>query len=469
MLLFSTILDINKSLTKEGFIRLVIKWNQESQYESNIIPDIQWNGERNIRFGDECLWMAIEEYRNKNIIAVRFEKVEKDGVIWDTDYIMNFDEMRMAIQLDRSYTEEALKIDPEFSTPHFITILIEQGYLKEDCRMPVLRTPIDITADNLDTVADIVNNGNQCRLPIVYVSKTVNEHNPVNVSWLSSRLKGVAHVLVQTDRHLNYKLRELCNDQNEFNGAIGIYYPNQAMHRRRFLYNRYSGEDPILLSKVVSNIIKYCNSQNLDNLYTWEGVRNSLLTDKLTSQRKEREAAENKVDKIYDTFDEDFKRWEQQVNELTRTSNALKSENQGLRAKLDKSDSIPILTLGEEDEFYQDEIKDMVLCILTDELNSIKEKTRKADVINDLILKNEYKGIGEQRKEKIKNILKGGMKMSIPLRQQLIDMGFEISEEGKHYKLTYFGDARYCVTMAKTASDAREGKNMAATIVREMF
>lgn len=40
MLLYSTMLDVNDTLTKEKFIKLVIKWNQESQYKENIIPGL---------------------------------------------------------------------------------------------------------------------------------------------------------------------------------------------------------------------------------------------------------------------------------------------------------------------------------------------------------------------------------------------------------------------------------------------
>ena len=98
MLLFSTLLPINKGMTKDDFIKLVIRWNKESKYQSNVIPGVQWNGERSIRFGDEYLWLDIQEYRKKNIIAVRFEKIEADGVIWDTDYIVNFDERKIAIR-----------------------------------------------------------------------------------------------------------------------------------------------------------------------------------------------------------------------------------------------------------------------------------------------------------------------------------------------------------------------------------
>ena len=167
MLLFSTILDIEKTLTKDKFIKLVLKWNQGSPHESNVIKGINWKGERNIRYGDQNLWIAIEEYRNKNIIAVRFEKTEQDGAVWDTDYVMNFEEMKMSIRLDRSYLEEALIIDSKFSTPHFITLLIEQGYVKKDGLLDVLKKPIFIDNNNIQLLTDIINGKTMYKLPVV--------------------------------------------------------------------------------------------------------------------------------------------------------------------------------------------------------------------------------------------------------------------------------------------------------------
>lgn len=45
MLLFSTLLDINKIMTKDAFIKLVLEWNQGSPHEDNIIQGIDWDGE----------------------------------------------------------------------------------------------------------------------------------------------------------------------------------------------------------------------------------------------------------------------------------------------------------------------------------------------------------------------------------------------------------------------------------------
>ena len=463
-------------MTKDAFIELVIKWNQSSPHQNNVIENIVWNGERNIRYGTELLSLTIEEYRNKNIIAVRYEKAEENGAIWYTDYVMNFDEMRMSVQLDRSYTEDASPEDTKFSTPHFITMLIENGYLKDDLGLPVSNKPLLINDENLDLMANIINGKQKFKMPIVYVSKTVYNENPVDVGWLSSKLKGTAHVLLQEQVSTGKALKDLCQGNNEYYGAIGIYYPHMSAGHMRYLYRRDTGYDNFLLEKVVRSVIHYSNVQNISILYTWQGVRTALLNDRLLSQREERLAAENaqrkaedEVDNVYAAFDEDIKELQRQVDELSKANEALRCENLGLRNKMESVEAVPILYLGVEDEFYPGEIKDMVLAALDDALRNIKGKSRRADVIRDIFKSNGYRDLSGERQQRVKNLLKGYDGMSKSLRQELIDLGFEITEDGKHYKLTYYGDRRYWTTIAKTPSDHRDGKNAALTISRDML
>ncbi|OYX11331.1 MAG: hypothetical protein B7Y20_10560 [Acidovorax sp. 16-64-162] len=56
--------------------------------------------------------------------------------------------------------------------------------------------------------------------------------------------------------------------------------------------------------------------------------------------------------------------------------------------------------------------------------------------------------------------------MEAKVRSALQDMGFEISEEGKHYKIVFQGDERYTFTMPKSGSDHRGGLNLAGDISR---
>ena len=502
MLLFSTILDIKKTMTKDDFIGLVIEWNQGSPHANNIIPGIQWKGERNIRYGEDGLWLDIEEYRNQNIIAVRYEKKEDDGAIWDTDYVMNFNSMKMSVRLDRSYTAEALDADPKFSTPHFITLLIERGYLQDDHQLSVQRSATVINAENVGLLIDVINRKTKFNLPVVYVSKTYNDEDPVNVSYLASRLKGVAHVMVEEGNWLNHTIKEQCSGNNEYYGAIGIYYSSRGSSHRRYLYRSAVGYDSFLLERVVRSVIQYSNTQMVDTLFTWQGVNNALLRDRLISQREERlaaeaaqKAAEEEAAKILDTLDEEERRirkqafedarteangildgfdaemqkLQDQVEALTRANEVLQFENQGLKAKLDSRDNIPVLFMGDEFEFYPGEVKDLLLATLTEAAKGIQPKSRRADIVRDIIKNNNYQKLSAAKAEEAKRILKNYDGMSARTRQALKDLGFEITEEGKHYKVTYYGDGRYQTTYSKTPSDGRTGKNSAQQTINMAF
>lgn len=325
-------------------------------------------------------------------------------------------------------------------------------------------------------LARIINGESQYRLPVVYVSKTFYGKDPVDIKRMSSRLKGIAHVLVQKSGWQNSEIRQLCDSKNEYHGAIGIYYPNKAMGHRRFFYRAYDGSDNILMEKVIKSVITYSISQMVNKLYTWSGVNNALLQDRYSSQKEEKLVAEyekakavNEADQLIESVDEELTRLQRQVDRLTKANDSLTYENQGLRAKLDSSEDIPILYLGDEDEFFQGEIREMILDALIEKMKSTPNKTRRHDVLNDIIQKNGYEGVFEKKADEVKATLRDYKSMSGTTKQILTDMGFTITEEGKHYRLTYYGDRRYKTTVAKSGSDHREGKNIAATIIKNML
>ena len=155
--------------------------------------------------------------------------------------------------------------------------------------------------------------------------------------------------------------------------------------------------------------------------------------------------------------------------ELTRANEALQYENQGLRAKLASSENQPLIFLGDEEEFYQGEIRDMVLGSLDEVLNATENATRRADVLEDILDNNPYYHLSEERRQRVKSLFKGYKNLTGAMRQELLDLGFEITESGKHYKITYRGDQRYMVTVGKTPSDNRSGSNNAALISKTML
>ena len=473
MLLFSTILPISDALTPDDFIRLAIECNQTNPYDVNVIPGIVWNGERNIRFGSDDLWMEIGEFGDT--VAVRYEKTDAGGAVWDTDYVMNFAERKMSVRLDRSYLESALNTAAGFSTPAFINMLIERGYLLRDGDLPVTNRPIMIDDNRLNAVAAVIRGESDYELPVVYVSKTYYNDDPVDVEALAYRLKGVAHVLVQRDGRTNGVLRRETGDRNEYSGAIGVYFPNAAVEHKRFLYREYE-TDSYQMEKVIRCVIQYSNAQMVDPLYTWTGVNNARLREMYGAQKEETLAAEllraqavGEAEDLVASVDQEIVGLRARIEQLTKANDALTYENQGLRAKIGSLDDVPVLCVGDEEDFFPGEIQEMVLSALSDALKNTGVGTRRYDVLQDIVERNAADGVLEKRAETLKNEMKNYRNLSGTLRQTLVDMGFTITEDGKHYRLMYYGDSRYKTTLAKSASDVREGMNAAQQIIREMM
>ena len=491
MLLFSTILDINEKLTYEKFFELIVFWNDNQYYEENRIPDFKWTGEFGKRIGSPHLWISFEKY--ESTVAVRYEKRTQDGVIWDTDYVMNFRSMRMAIRLERSYSDDVPVMDAAFSSPYFITHLIDKGYLKKDNKLEFQRDPTYVNSSNIELLANIVNNTSKYKFPVIYVSKTFNNEDPVDVKILAKRLRGMAHVLVQEDVALNKVIQGACSSKNEYKGGIGIYLPGSSVGHKTLMYRREVGPDPMLLDKVIQIILRYCNSHASEPLLTWQGINNAQLLESLGRQQKAREEfeakyreseekrkiieadlseeeerlyeeaqrkARNEADELLAVFDEEQEKLRKQIDDLTSANNALLMENERLRNKISGTDSIPLLYRGVEDDFYAGEVKDLILSTLEKALDSIADNTRRADVVRDIVDNNGYERISESNAEEIKRLLKNYDGMSSKTRQALKDLGFEITEDGKHYKVTYHGDGRYQMAYSKTPSDVRTGKNM---------
>ena len=204
-------------------------------------------------------------------------------------------------------------------------------------------------------------------------------------------------------------------------------------------------------------------------MYELLQLKGNLDKTQKKMQQKAIEEAKAEADKILDSFEEDMLKLQEQVEQLSRANDALTSENYGLRSKINYDDRVPVVFFGDEEEFYSGEIKEMILDALEESLKAATPKTRRYDVLNDILENNAYEKIHEERETIIKNLFKNYKTLSGIMRQELKDIGFEITDDGKHYRLTYYGDDRYKTTIAKTGSDWREGKNIAATILKNMM
>ena len=87
----------------------------------------------------------------------------------------------------------------------------------------------------------------------------------------------------------------------------------------------------------------------------------------------------------------------------------------------------------------------------------------------DLLKANAASGTRQRIEEEIKSLLKTYRDMDARTRNSLARLGFDLPEDGKHYKAVFQGDGRYTFTLPKTSSDHRAGKNMASDINNTLF
>lgn len=471
MLLISTLLSINDRLTRDKFYKLLIEWNQNSPHEASVISNLKWNGERKIVFGDEFKRLSFDEFENRNI--ARYEKVDQDGAQWTTDFVMDFDEMKMAIQLYRFFQPNALRDTGKYSTPYFIKMLSQKRLLADDFDLPTTCSPIEIDDNNCSILASLTNGGTNYQLPVVYVSKNIGNRNPVNVKALASQLGGAAHVLVQQDIILNDRFRECCNDKNAYNGAVEIYYPGRKI-TKRFMYWTFPHYDNNLHRKIVTDVFYNGRVQLISPRYTWSGIKNEIslteLREREAKAKKLASATKNESDQLIQAFDRENDRLKERNKELMEENQQLRDEIRYLQEQKGSRDESPLIFFGNEKEFFPGEIKDIILSVLNDaiEKHMPANRTRRADIIRDIIQSNDYAGILKDKADKLKTMLTGYRTMEKPIRQFLEELGFEITGDGKHYKLKYFGDERYTSILPKTSSDARAGNN-AASKMRTIF
>lgn len=165
----------------------------------------------------------------------------------------------------------------------------------------------------------------------------------------------------------------------------------------------------------------------MDKLYTWQGVSNELLKDRLVSQRKERMEAEqdrdraiNEVEDVYASVDEELKVLQRQVEELTRSNEIQAYEIQSLREKISQIDVVPIIIQGEEQDMYPGEIKDIILSVVEDTLPQVKEGSRREDVLKDILEANNYERLSDARKSGVKRLFKGYTNMSATICREML-------------------------------------------------
>lgn len=474
MLIFSTKLPVKETFTKQKFFELVVRWNQDSPHHR--IDGIEWDGGCRHRWGDMKNMLEITEY--DDVAAAHFVQNEQFGVHWTTEFILHAGRKEIGIYLSREATENTVYFHKEFKPPYFLKLLMRENVLGADVGLHISGYPhsFGATADERQVLTQLcLEDDGTFRLPVVYLTRDwFTEHCVIDESELARRLCGVAHVLVESDKDVSRALKALCNGQNVYNGGMAIYFPSVSATAKRFV--PYEGMDTEkVMTQMVRMIFRYMNQQKRERIDTWDGIQMLQMrrqAEQLLVEKRRLEENRKQTSKDKDEYWDAYVQAQTQVEELTKQNARLQNELAGLRARVDSMGENPLLYYGDEKEFYQGEMLEFVLTALSEKLDRLPKeqhpKLRVVDVLQDLLNANECDGVQKQRQEELKRVLKGYRTLTPEIQSTLINAGFRISD-GKHYKLTYYDDDRYTVTMAKSGSDWRGGDNLFSEIKKRVY
>lgn len=463
MITYTTKFPINNSLTKEEFIKTVIKWNQGSQHDK--IDCVEWDGEsHNLRWEQDKKSLEFQEVDTDKIIASRLKKEDEHG-IWTTDFVLNTEKKYLSVSVGLVTTEFTTDFAPTYYPPYFVKLIVYSGYSGEDFTLHVSQKAHK-ASDCEELLQKVCGKEVRMSLPIVYITSLKESKSEINVDDLAFRLQGVAHVIYESDDY-EKKMSLDIDDGNEHESKAIIFYP--STQKKVDIINFEEKSKEFIESRIINEVYSYMIQRVRRNTDTWDGVLNEQLHLRNIELLKSKETVEEENDYLYEEFGDQLKKMEDTNAKLNSEIQRLTAEVQGLRMKFSDKFQIPVIVAGEEKDLYEGEIKEIILEILEEYKKSYHKGSRRQHVIDDILQCNKYKHLPEKKREILKKALKGYRNLNGSLKNELEALGIEITSDGKHYKWSYFGDNRYVVTAAKTSSDARAGMNLAAIMEKLML
>lgn len=471
MVIFSTKFYVKKELTIEKFIELAFEWLKGSPHYG--FDTICWNGELLYEVEAERQKLSIVQSNDKKILALRLENRDSDNVIWTNDFVFEVDETNniLLVRLARDAADKESFISRKYNRPRLMKTILKLGYGAMDNDLPISDHPFLITEENIKKSEKIMCGETKYLLPIVYVTKRFIDNDSVlNIDELAKDLAGTAHVLVEEKSELSSILKEKTDGDNPFNGAVHIYYTDKV--GSRIIPDEFENGN-LFRAKIVNSVCRRLAQVKVDDKYTWGTIRYQKLLEQYRQGQKENSELEKACEEILKLKEKEHS---QIIEDMEAELNELRSKVQSYEYAFQskkKEQHGNIVFDCSESEFYDGEIKDMMIGLLQNEMKKMdtdpnQKGWRRYHVLKALLEDNEIIGKGKELEQELKNILSQIDRINAKDKKRLNELGF-VSKENKHNKLYFHGDDRYLITLGKTPGDSHAASNAASTAVKTII
>ncbi len=454
MLICSSKIPVNESLTAEIFIDYATEWVLSGRKYT--FPTFVWDGSEDFAAeGEKGELFRVGLFDGGKICAVHFIRYDDRQDKWTADFVLNTEKGVLAFQLYRDASESEY-ISRSYSLPNLVRKLISAGFCQSDNGLEICGKPLIITRENISLASELILSRAEYSLPVIYISCVEDGKWAVDGNKLADKLNGIAHVMLESGRDVSRELKYRTDGHNPYMGGAEIFYPKGS---RRFPPDQLTGYT-VLSDAVVQHI----NQLVIEDDYLWSHLLAEKLSRKLTSEAREFSELSVMYEEILKNKDEEIQNLKNQVYSANSIIDKMSS------VSVEKpTEGTPVILLGEEKDLYPEEQKMFLMEFLEREQKMALEGTRRKHILDSIVEANRCEKSLDAIRDRMKSCLKGYSRMTPSLEHELNDIGFTVTGDGKHYKLIFCGDGRYQGTLSKTASDRRSGQHLASDLIKKLF
>lgn len=471
MLTFKTQFPLRSDAEMADFMECCKQWISGSPH--TLLSDLKCGSPQGIYEADgEKAEFLFSHSADSQVGGVKYEKVDSDGVHWATEVVgcrSLSGDFFVSVQLSVDAEIPVERLDGG-RRPYILKLLMKNFSGGEDGRLVVDDSPLFLAEDHQDLAADIICARTGSAMPVVYVSRHGDGSLSVDPVRLAQWISAMAHVVVEPSRSFSTVLSREVFGENPYGGAVAIYWPD-GVGRWLYLPDRWkeSGELQFAIARKVRSSLLYHRTRQE---CTWSYLQQCVADDKFEEIRKSGAVG---LDEYVAHFDgeiaEQRKKMAEQGEEIRRLQAQLnRGRFSGWRTESVAGDAVSTIELASsERDLYQGEQLSAVLDALRSAAESAEDNSRRRHILNSILESNRSEGERDIITSKIKDLLSQYDSMNPAIRKGLEALGFEVSQDGKHCKLTFRGDERYPFILSKTSSDHRAGKNAFTDMRKKLF
>ncbi len=467
MLSFATEFPIRDGRTSTDFFKSVEKWllgSPHTALRQESLDDLLLNDEFVVEGTAERFESVRVATSNSEAASVRYAKRDA-SFEWVTSIVMAANDGRNWVSIRTSCESQhpSARV-PRAKKPVLVRTLLTDLGGGQDGVLAVQGRPYRLSDADIDVAARLIDARCSCRMPIVYVSAHFISGYVVDCGRLAQSLEGLAHVVVEPNRPFSVRLKDEVESQNVYGGTVGIYWPDGGGRRSFFLGPEFQSEEDIE-SAIVDEITDALTNRRPLVWCTWAAVQEAASKKAYQALK---DAGSTSLQDYIDNFDSEIKTKDAALADAEREINRLHAELRKYEAKVNKGAGIVVKT-GREQDLWPNEIAEILRDAIEGADNHVANDSRRRHVLKAICDANPLGDGSKRRREKLKELLRDYRSMDAHTRKGLDELGFAVSEDGRHFKLMYQGDDRYTFTLPKSGSDHRGGLNAANDIGRLLF